>query len=587
MSAGGKCKPCPKGADCPKGSTYRTLKIKKGYFRYSESSKVYTCPLKDQCTDNVTQPCKKGSSGPLCSICNAPGEGNPGYWKTATGACEKCKERPLQAFAILAATIILAGALSVVILVKYRKIIPATWINRISYSLAGKGALFRKLLSPEFFSRGKIVWTAYQILSATKRTMPGLKFPLAFQKMRRFFDVVVNLELAEMPVACIIDGEYNIYWVLLFKTLLPVFIFIVISLLLAAYNYFRPRPPGTPRTITATLVGLFIAFLALPSVSETVFSIWHCTNFKRNDVDVEGNNANIIRRLVVDHSISCIENDVLVNWQVYASIMMLSPLGGPLGTPLLCFWLLWKHRDRISDPPGDTDVIQLWNRRQDKGLSSISFIFESYSVQFWWYETFDIFRRVILTGGLVLIPEYHLNLRYFAAVVLSFCSIILHESTRPYRDFFTNTLALGSHIAIFAVFLVALQIHVKVFPPTFLLALVLVSVLLLPLSSFVYFQYHEKERLLKKHLKDAEELVQKEELRTQVRHLLANSDRLAEQVSVESGGDVTGHASSRWLSVFAAGSPMKQPGWQANPMLKDRKALKNSLPKFDEKGSCT
>ncbi len=603
MDVNGDCKQCPStwvhesskstiSDICPKGSTYRTIQIEKYYFRYPESSMVYACPIERHCTGNISQPCQRGTTGPQCTVCTE------GYWQTGTGECQKCKKDFLAIAGGSAggsAAVLLAFVILIMIFVNYQKIVPESCVNQISYSLGAKNALFHRILKPEFWSRFKILWTAYQIMSATKQTMPSLKFPMLFELLRSILDSICNFNVINtMPVACIIEGEYNIYGALVFKTLNPIVLWCIVSLVLKSYHNLRPK--DAPRTFRTTYVLLLIAFVALPSVSETVFSVWHCTEFKRNDDPLSERNT--IRRLSVDHSISCQDNGVLTWWRIYSCVLMFSPWGGPIGTPLYVFWHLWGHRDQIQNPPGDTAVEKLVNRGKDMKLGSYSFIFASYSCDFWWYETFEISRRVLLTGFLVLIPEIEgtisdgtLSLRYFTAVLLSFCSIIIHESTRPYQDFSTNTLALFCHIAIFSIFLVALQIHLKVIQNRFEIALVLAFVLLSPLSFFMYFQYYEEERRKKKILQENEETVQKEELRTQLRHLLADSNKLA----CKANPDAKVHNSQRLraLAVFAHGSPARQLRESfdaasmnhAEKVMKDLRAMKNAMPKFDEKGS--
>ena len=356
------------------GSTYQTLNIKRGYFSYPKSEEVYQCHVEKQCTGNKTAPCREGSKGPLCTVCKK------NFWKTGKGQCKKCRENGIFVFLLSAGILALFFIVIVIIFSFYDKLCPESLIHKFSYALAKPHALLRKIMSPEIVSRGKIIWTAYQILTATKQTLPDLRFPYAFDLIRTLIDGIVGFSIAELPVACIINSEYNIYGDLLFRTLLPLILFLVVTFALSVYYRWHPKEN---REITLTFVGLFIAFIALPSVSEAVFSVWDCTKYTIDD-DAVGSSKNIIR-LSVDHSVACEENVQLFYWRFYSVIMWLSPLGGPLGTPLLCFLLLWVHRDRIRDPPGDTPESKLWYRKhQDKKIAPMKFIYDSYRCEFWW-----------------------------------------------------------------------------------------------------------------------------------------------------------------------------------------------------------
>ena len=312
------------------GSTYQDFDIEKGYFSYRKSEEVYECPVRGQCTGNKTGPlsCDKGSTGPLCTVCEE------NYWKTGQGQCIECGNNRI--YLLSAGILALFFIVIVIIFSFYDKLCPESLIHKFSYALAKPHALFRKIMSPEIFSRVKIIWTAYQILTATKQTLPNLSFPKAFDDIRILFDVIVAFNIAEIPVACIVKSGYNIYGDLLFRTLLPLILFLVVTFAFSVYYRWHPKEN---REITLTFVGLFLAFMALPSVSEAVFSVWHCTIYTIDD-DADGSSGKI-RRLSVDHSVACgIGNVELFYWRFYSVIMWLSPLGGPLGTPLLCFLLL-------------------------------------------------------------------------------------------------------------------------------------------------------------------------------------------------------------------------------------------------------
>ena len=202
------------------------------------------------------------------------------------------------------------------------------------------------------------------------------------------------------------------------------------------------------------------------------------------------------------------------------------------------------------------------------------------------YEIFEIIRRVSLTGGLVLVPEKYMNLRFFVAIILSFSSVIIHESTRPYQDLQTNVIALFSHISIFLLFFLALCIHLKILPSSFLLTCALVVVLLVPLMIFSLIQWRVEEERLNRRLQEIERDVQKEELRTQVRQLLGNTEKLVEKAGdSNSSSDQSSRVDyHRSLSAFVESPNSPVP---SNLIRRDTLgAIKGALPKFDEKGSC-
>ena len=79
-----QCKKCKAGMECDKeGTTTDNFVVKKGYYRFTDKSdELYLCPVESHCPGtkimnsgtapmkNDSYPCKRGSKGPLCSLCS-------------------------------------------------------------------------------------------------------------------------------------------------------------------------------------------------------------------------------------------------------------------------------------------------------------------------------------------------------------------------------------------------------------------------------------------------------------------------------------------------------------------------------------
>ena len=84
MSKTRQCKKCKEGMECDKeGTTTDNFVVKKGYYRFTDKSdELYLCPVASHCPGtkimnsgkapmkNDSYPCKRGSKGPLCSLCS-------------------------------------------------------------------------------------------------------------------------------------------------------------------------------------------------------------------------------------------------------------------------------------------------------------------------------------------------------------------------------------------------------------------------------------------------------------------------------------------------------------------------------------
>ena len=393
------------------------------------------------------------------------------------------------------------------------------------------------LASPAFLSRGKILWTAYQVVAATKQTLPTISFPKLFYLIRDTLGDFVEFKVIQLPgteIQCFMGGSYNHYTQLIGVTFFPVFAYGIIALGLFCAQ--RQSPEGKAAGFWSAF--LLVSYLTLPNVSEICFSMFDCVEF------VESNDQTR-RFLAIDHSISCDAGNRELAWaRAYASIAMLSPLGGPVGTPLLCAWLLWMNRSRIRSPLGDSPAERNKKRSQDPNLSHLRWIFASYSCECWWFETFEIVRRVLLTGALVLIPLEHIEVRLMVAILLAFASVVVHEATRPYQDFATNALALCSHIVILGLFFLGSQINCGVIAGEFLLAALICLPLLFPIAVMVYLQWSEENRQRHKRLLDSESEVQKDEIKEQLRQLLLAEERLLSSIHLRDRGGAQ-HQESR------------------------------------------
>lgn len=74
--------------DCPEGSTLTSVRVKPGFYRFTEySNRIYPCGT-NNCQGNITHKgCLIGSAGPLCDLCES------GYFlRSASKTCTACED---------------------------------------------------------------------------------------------------------------------------------------------------------------------------------------------------------------------------------------------------------------------------------------------------------------------------------------------------------------------------------------------------------------------------------------------------------------------------------------------------------------
>jgi len=71
-------------------------------------------------------------------------------------------------------------------------------------------------------------------------------------------------------------------------------------------------------------------------------------------------------------------------------------------------------------------------REKDKSIAFMSFLFENYNPECWWMETVDVYRRIFMTGGLVLFWRGSAE-QILAGIVVSIVSLRILARYKPFR----------------------------------------------------------------------------------------------------------------------------------------------------------
>ena len=179
--------------------------------------------------------------------------------------------------------------------------------------------------------------------------------------------------------------------------------------------------------------------------SSALFGMFDCNDY--------GQHGSFLRS---DLSIDC-DSEMHQLAQYYALISMLSPVGGPIGYPVMVAFLLWNQRSRIAFPSGATNDERLWNRRNDPRLGDISFLFTSFRTEKWYFEVIDCLRRLMLTSLLVVFGSQ--STRIAVAIFGAGCFVVIQSSLRPYVHDTTNVLALVTNCTVYVIFFAAFLLH--------------------------------------------------------------------------------------------------------------------------------
>lgn len=407
------CDSCPSAAKHCIGSII-TLHDK--YWRLSNmTSTIHACPYPKGCKGGYAAneaSCEVGYEGPLCAVCS-----NGFYFETSTSSCEKCPSGGLNVFGIIIVAIV-GCLLSIPVFVLTLRFAHSSSADTLITNLSCSALFFmvyvrcialrRSITEKEriqkedawndFFVRLqpklKIYVSLVQILSALPFVL-NVTFPSLFASLLNIGSLLNINFAAALGVTCYGSFDYIDYLVM--TTIIPVLLSTTLLIICISHVvYVQYRRTNSEATIT-TIIGKYLTifligtFLVLPGVSVYIFRVFSCHDIDPND-DVPGDDI----YMRADYSISCVSSRYYFG-RIYAVCMILVY---PVGVPFLYFILLYSRRHFIQT-------------RDSKALSELclakmkplSFLYSSYEPRYWYWEIVETFRRILLTGVLVLVAQ--------------------------------------------------------------------------------------------------------------------------------------------------------------------------------------
>lgn len=232
-----------------------------------------------------------------------------------------------------------------------------------------------------------------------------------------------NLELfGFIPFACWVEADYFLN--LIFTTLMP----LVFSFgLFVVHRVYSPRVKGLENVLISAF--LLVTFLVLPECSKKIFATFRCNDY---DAMYEDGKDETERLLAMDLSVDCgWPNDTAqyVAMQTYAVLMILVY---PIGIPAMYTVLLYKERfvlaieqhQNLADKPRlhaiqktffgfrATTSVRSPDPEKQKALEEeweelktnhyLAFLIAPYERRVYWFEVVEVYRRLLLSGVLVL-----------------------------------------------------------------------------------------------------------------------------------------------------------------------------------------
>ena len=183
-----------------------------------------------------------------------------------------------------------------------------------------------------------------------------------------------------------------------------------------------------------------VVYTLYTSVSTSIFRLFDCQ-------EVQGKFY-----LTADFSVTCYEG----MWSVFMFIAIAAIVVYTVGIPLVLYVLLRRNRSHLyaeGCPHEELSAHALVKRR-------LGAVYGAYNSHSYFYDLIDLMRRLLLTGGLIILGESS-NVQIFLGGVVCLCWLCLVLAQRPYAAFWDNVLSglLSFQLLLIILSGMALEIH--------------------------------------------------------------------------------------------------------------------------------
>ena len=267
--------------------------------------------------------------------------------------------------------------------------------------------------------------------------MAHITFPDVYQ---HFLDVidVVNLDLSwVIGIECIV--RFDFHGTMLLSTTGPLALLNLLGLTYCvALKIHRGKTEALRNVWHKHMsVILLLTFLVYSSVGAVIFQMFDCEKIDDGKI-----------YLRADYSIQC-DTAWHRALMVYSAVMVLLY---PVGIPALYAYLLFKNRDVLAD----SDL-----RDTDESVQLTSDLWKSYKPSRFYYEMIECGRRLLLTGGVLLVDDdTSAQVAVIFMIAVSFG--LLLEGLAPYESRIDSWVSRTGHAVVYGSMYFALLMKTEI-----------------------------------------------------------------------------------------------------------------------------
>ena len=389
----------------------------------------HRCPREQSCIGgNLDTKCEEGYHGPLYAVCK------PGYYALVS-QCNRC---PTMAFLLVQISLVAISAIFLILLVGKARKSPTN---------------HERSIMNIFLARLKIIIGFYQVMSGTLSAFSYIKMPNVLKEMIRYAEFLQLNILQIAPLQC-----YNVNWNIESYTSSTFALALVVAVVVGGIIYYaivyitltlKKSSKEAAETISSVKQSCIQSVLVI--YPETSGKIFRMLPLSCHSLCADRTEALCPAFLNTDYSVSC-------NTDKYNSFVKVAYTGliFSIGFPAAVCFLLWKyHYKMVLKSSGNT--------KKDNATNAVSvgmsFIYENYSRQVWFWEVIELLRKLILTSVLVLIGTESRWYIGSSAIFAGLCAVFF-ALYKPIPDRFEYWLQLTSLLVTFVNLMVGLMLKI-------------------------------------------------------------------------------------------------------------------------------
>lgn len=392
----------------------------------------YACPVPEACQGGINSLCNIGYEGPLCAICA------PGYYSLVS-RCISCPSVGWLAGQIVITSIVFISL--AVVVIRDRK-------------QDGN----KRSITDIVLARVKILITFYQITSIIMESFSYVRWPSEMVKFQQYMKFVQLNLLQVAPLHCF---EYSLKMNSYSRVIFYICFNITVLLAFVLYYQLKKRyikkyslqKQNQQQQKLSNLKeqcwrnSIFILFIIYPSTCLEILQILpvNCHRICHYKGDMVCNEF-----LRSDYSVNCGSKDYQMGiplfWlsAVYVALF-------PTALLILLFKYVRKNNDEISDQSKTPQATEI--------KEGLSFLYENYSPNCWFWELIELGRKVVFTLAIVIADTESRS--YLAMlVVMSGLYAVLVAYHKPISDRFEYWLQVVSLVASLANLIIGMLLKV-------------------------------------------------------------------------------------------------------------------------------